>query len=391
MTSAREFTARLAELLRREQGAMADFLIALADFDRRRLWLELGHASLFAFLHRELGLSAGAAQYRKTAAELVQRFPEVAEPLRDGRLCLTTIIEVAKVLTPENRDEVLPRFFRLSRREAQVVAAAIRPAEAPPRREVITSVRPASPASASALALALATQRQEPSRLAPASPGAGFRETPSHSFQPVETLGSTNAPGSETCGVAAPAELPEGWSGSQAAPVAASYRAREQVEPLTAELARLHVTVSRRFLEKLDAARAALSHARPGASAEELLEAGLDLLLAQAAKRKGIVEKPRNARPPAGADHVPAHVKSAVWTRDGGRCQWPVASGGVCGSTLRVELDHVVPRAKGGPSTVDNVRLLCGFPQRPRRAARLRGSLDGPVHPAETERGRSEP
>jgi hypothetical protein len=64
---------------------MADFLVALADFDRRRLWLELGHTSLFAFLHRELGLSAGAAYYRKTAAELIQRLPEVIEPLRDGR------------------------------------------------------------------------------------------------------------------------------------------------------------------------------------------------------------------------------------------------------------------------------------------------------------------
>jgi hypothetical protein len=26
-----------------------------ADADRRRLWLDLGHASLFSFLHRELG------------------------------------------------------------------------------------------------------------------------------------------------------------------------------------------------------------------------------------------------------------------------------------------------------------------------------------------------
>jgi hypothetical protein len=41
-----------------------EFLVALADFDRRRLWLELGHSSLFYFLHRELGLSKGAAFYR---------------------------------------------------------------------------------------------------------------------------------------------------------------------------------------------------------------------------------------------------------------------------------------------------------------------------------------
>jgi 5-methylcytosine-specific restriction endonuclease McrA len=48
-----------------------------------------------------------------------------------------------------------------------------------------------------------------------------------------------------------------------------------------------------------------------------------------------------------------------VWERDGGKCRWPLDGGGTCDSTLRVELDHVVPRARGGPSTVDNCRLLC--------------------------------
>lgn len=74
--TARELTEQLATLLRREHAALADFLVALADFDRRRLWEELGHANLFDFLHRRLGLSRGAAHYRKTAAALVQRYPQ---------------------------------------------------------------------------------------------------------------------------------------------------------------------------------------------------------------------------------------------------------------------------------------------------------------------------
>jgi hypothetical protein len=61
---------------------MTDFLLALADFDGQRLWIQLGHACLFDFLHRELGLSRGAAHYRKVAAHLVQRYPEMVEPLR---------------------------------------------------------------------------------------------------------------------------------------------------------------------------------------------------------------------------------------------------------------------------------------------------------------------
>jgi hypothetical protein len=134
-----------------------------------------------------------------------------------------------------------------------------------------------------------------------------------------------------------------------------------EVEPLSADLSRPHVTVSRRFLEKLEAARAALSHSHPGGSTEEILEAGLDLLLERHAKRRGLVEKPRREPPPAKPEHVPAHVKRAVWERDGGRCQWKLDGGGICGSTHQIELDHVVPRARGGPSTIENTRLTCRF------------------------------
>src|SRR5512138_2120716 len=85
-------------------------------------------------------MSKGAAHYRKTAADLVQRVPEVLEPLRAGTLCVTSIIELAKVLTPENREEVLPRFLHCSRREAQAVSAELAPMEAPPHRTVVTAL-----------------------------------------------------------------------------------------------------------------------------------------------------------------------------------------------------------------------------------------------------------
>src|SRR5512144_977494 len=146
MSTARERTSHPARLLREEQGAMSDFLLALADFDRKTLWRELGHTSLFYYLHRELRLSKGAAQNRKTAAELIQAFPEVEAALRAGKLCLSTVNELARVRTSENRAEVLLRFFGLSRREAEAVAVSLRPAEVVPTRDVITAIRPAAPA-----------------------------------------------------------------------------------------------------------------------------------------------------------------------------------------------------------------------------------------------------
>jgi hypothetical protein len=45
----------------------------------------------------------GAAHFRKVAARLILRFPEVVEPLREGKLCIASIVELARVMTPENR------------------------------------------------------------------------------------------------------------------------------------------------------------------------------------------------------------------------------------------------------------------------------------------------
>jgi hypothetical protein len=103
LLEARRQRDTLRSLLRTEQAAMADFLVALSGFDRRRGWEALGHASLFAFLHVELKLSNSAAFYRMNAARLLQRFPGLVGPLGDGRLCLSTTAELAKVLTEANQ------------------------------------------------------------------------------------------------------------------------------------------------------------------------------------------------------------------------------------------------------------------------------------------------
>ncbi len=320
MTNARDLSNRLAELLRAERGAMADFLLALSVFDREERWRELGYTSLFSYLHRELGLSLGAAQYRKTAVELLHAFPEVVEPLKDGRLCLSVVCEVHKVLTAENRRDVLPRFFGLSRRDAEALVAELRPAQVVPMRTVVTSLRLAPSASSSA-------------------PGDLLARTSVPLLQPGETdLAPVN---------------PE--------PAPAPPPPRDAVVPLTAELRRLNVTVSRQFVEKLAAARDALSHSHPGATEAEVLETALDLLLERAAKRKGLVAKPRNRKPAPASNprYVPAEVRRAVWRRDGGRCQWPMPGGGVCGSTHQCEIDHIRPVALGGESSLENTRVAC--------------------------------
>jgi len=78
--------------------------------------------------------------------------------------------------------------------------------------------------------------------------------------------------------------------------------AHDEAATLTADLRRLHVTVSARFLEKLARARSGLSHALPGATTEQVLEAALDLLLERQARAKALVKRPRAMRPVAVSD-----------------------------------------------------------------------------------------
>jgi hypothetical protein len=132
------------------------------------------------------------------------------------------------------------------------------------------------------------------------------------------------------------------------------------IEPLTSDLIRVHLTADERFEEKYRKAKDLLSHSRPGAGLADVLEAALDALIERHEKRRGLVERPlATPRPSADPGRVPAHVRREVWKRDEGRCQWVLASGEICGSTYQVEVDHVEPRALGGPATVDRCRLLC--------------------------------
>src|SRR5262249_15265924 len=50
--------------------------------------------------------------------------------------------------------------------------------------------------------------------------------------------------------------------------------------------------------------------------------------------------------------HIPDEVKREVWDRDGGRCVR-------CKSSDYLEFDHIIPHARGGANTANNVQILC--------------------------------
>jgi len=263
---------------------MADFLVALSDFDRRRGWEALGYASLFAFLVAELGLSTSSTYWRQSAARLLQGFPELEGHLHQGRLCLTTTAELAKVLTEENKEAVLPRFLGISSREAKEIVAELQPWEAPPLRSVVTSAAPVARRFEPPPTTASATQAFPGTTAAtPPAPAAGWPtpantiDTDPESFRAPEIKMTQPARG---------------------------VTPHDEVVPLTADLRRLHITVSREFLQELEQARDGLSHAIPNATTEQVLQTALRLLLEKQARRRGLVS---GSRPEGRAiDRAPA-------------------------------------------------------------------------------------
>lgn len=49
---------------------------------------------------------------------------------------------------------------------------------------------------------------------------------------------------------------------------------------------------------------------------------------------------------------IPQWIREAVYKRDGGRCV-------VCGTTVDLTLDHIIPWSLGGPDTEENLQVMC--------------------------------
>ncbi|MEJ2721446.1 MAG: HNH endonuclease signature motif containing protein [bacterium] len=57
--------------------------------------------------------------------------------------------------------------------------------------------------------------------------------------------------------------------------------------------------------------------------------------------------------------HIPVKTRDAVFVRDRNRCTHIGTNGKRCKSTYRLQVDHIVPFAKGGTNSPSNLRLLC--------------------------------
>ena len=279
-------------------------------------------------------MTKASAFRRTTAARLLARFPLVADYLADGRLNLTTLVELRDVLDEAHLVEILDRAA--GRTEDQV-------------KELVASLRP-QPAPADLL-------RRLPS---PRNDSGGSGPVPA----------AANCP-------SAPLALPPPFLPPPVpAPATAVQVARPpaaRLHPIAPEQHVLRVTVSAEFVANLEAARRALSHKLPGGELAEVLHEGLRAILANAdRRRRGTGKKSTASMPPPGSRYVPAAVRDEVWRRDGGQCAFIGSTGHRCTSRHQLQLHHLHPFALGGPPLAGEPLPSLQGPQPPRCRTGLR-------------------
>ena len=351
-------TARVDHLAARERSLVADFLVHLAELERRELHLELGYSSLFSYCTQHLRLSKAAAYRRTTAAGLIRRFPEIISYLRSGHLCLTTLCELRTVLESDNCAEVLRQAAGKSEDEVKVLVATLKPQPAQPD---LLRKRPIRAAKLANTVGVRPTADPQPDA-EPKREGADLAGPSTATGTGPELIGDRDAglaggTGPEPRAPAEPKAPAECFAPSPA----------PTVNPIGPSEYTLRMTVSEAFRQELEAVKQELSHKIPNGNLEDVLRECFRITLEVYAKRRRGSNRPRKARAqhndateaePA-TRHVPIAIARQVWERDGGACAFIGTSGKRCGSRHQVQLHHVEPFARRQAHTVEGIELRC--------------------------------
>jgi 5-methylcytosine-specific restriction endonuclease McrA len=118
-----ELNLNLKVLRSKEREIVSDVVLYLHEIDKRGFFRDLGYSSLFTYCVTGLGYSESGAQRRIQAARALNGNPEIYAMLRDGRLTLSTIGEIAQVITPQNKAELLSKVEGKSKTQVQSLTA----------------------------------------------------------------------------------------------------------------------------------------------------------------------------------------------------------------------------------------------------------------------------
>lgn len=302
-----ELLRALDKLVATSRKVDADLLAHLAEVDARRLYLSEGCSSMFRYCTEVLHYSEATAFHRIHVARAARKFPSLLDHVRQGRIHLAGLSLLAPHLTRENHVELLDLACHRSKRAIEKLLA-----ERSPKPDVPAVVRKLPETSA-----------------------VSTRPDTAHLCKSVEQPALDRAPSAQ----------------------AASLPARRSQNSAPEPLGR------RRYKIQFTASQELLRHQLPGGDVAQVLERALTLLLAETRRRKfAETSRPRSPardRSSVASRHIPAAVKRAVVSRDGGRCTFLGRNGRRCDSADFVEYHHLDPWASSRYHSVEGIELRC--------------------------------
>ena len=298
--------------------AYATAIAHIAEFDSRRLYAPEGYPSMCAFLTGELELSEQMAKKLIRVGRTALKFPEIFLALADGRLNASGVILLAPWLTKENARELLAAAARRSKDEIRELLA-----DRAPKLDVPLSFE----AVAGSGEVSVRTPEGAAGGVSPEAAPAAAGDAGNSSMVSVRTP----RPGRRL-------KLSPLGGGRYDTSFTMEQAAREAI----------------RYFEQLAGRKVTAQE-----MSEALAEGFRSKSKALEQRRFGVTDRPRRQGKAANGRHIPNAVKRQVWQRDEGRCSFVAESGRRCERRGDVQFDHVEPVARGGKSTVENLRLLC--------------------------------
>jgi len=372
-----ELLSTLSGLVKKETVSTIEILRLLNEIARRGLYLKLGFSSLHDYCTRQLKYSGSSASRRVRSAQALRRFPEVSLLLESGEMNLSTLSLLSDILTDENHRELLEVRVAVPDGPKRGLNLGEEPQN--PCKSLNLHNRcgsSAAPAEGRGL-FGHGSQEMTLSKDAPSSPPCVHVETRVHiqflasegfmkKFEQARALISNRPGGSsyERVFEAMIDEFIERHSPEKKNERREERRARKASSQ---EASTTNINESPARNDSTQRANGGGGNAARPAPATALDES------TQTDPARAPDENARHAPPRApktrrrisvntpdeGSRHIPAAVRDKVFERDQGRCTYIGANGRRCAETRYLHIDHIVPFARGGMSTLGNMRLLC--------------------------------
>ncbi|HEX4923969.1 MAG TPA: HNH endonuclease signature motif containing protein [Bdellovibrionales bacterium] len=295
-----ELDSKIRSLAAEERRITAELVELLREADDRRLYLELGHTSLFGYLVDGMGFAPASAQRRIDAARLSKTVPELAHQISTGELNLSQVSIVAQGL----RDSAKAQGLRSAKKAL---------ADERLNRKLLNRVR---------------SKKQRHAQL----------EVARELELPVLTAAKQRVQSDESVRVEVT------FSKAQFENL---QRVKEIIShtlpnPTFSELA---VFLAEEFLKTVKRASAAEVPERQARRKPK----------AENVNQRGVKQGQYESR----SRYIRSSIRQSVHVRDESCCWIDPKTGGRCGSRFQLQVDHIVPFNVGGSNEPANLQLLC--------------------------------